>query len=98
MLDSQLSLMENPAMRYLASGVVPGPMGGRHATITPFAIFETADKPIVIANIAGYWTPLATYQFRVDVTPADVSSASFCGLSNSSFNACNGFRTCDCII
>jgi CoA:oxalate CoA-transferase len=24
-------------------------MGGRHATITPFAIFETADKPIVIA-------------------------------------------------
>jgi CoA:oxalate CoA-transferase len=49
MLDCQLALMENPAMRYLASGVVPGPMGGRHATITPFAIFETADKPIVIA-------------------------------------------------
>jgi CoA:oxalate CoA-transferase len=49
MLDCQLSLMENPAMRYLASGTVPGPMGGRHATITPFAIFETADKPIVIA-------------------------------------------------
>jgi len=49
MLDCQLSLMENPAMRYLASGTVPGPMGGRHATITPFAIFETADHPIVIA-------------------------------------------------
>ena len=49
MLDCQLSLMENPAMRYLATGTVPGPMGGRHATITPFAIFETADKPIVIA-------------------------------------------------
>ncbi len=49
MLDCQLSLMENPAMRYLATGVVPGPMGGRHATITPFAIFETADKPVVIA-------------------------------------------------
>jgi CoA:oxalate CoA-transferase len=49
MLDCQLSLMENPAMRYMATGVVPGPMGGRHATITPFAIFETADKPIVIA-------------------------------------------------
>jgi len=45
MLDCQLSLMENPAMRYLASGTVPGPMGGRHATITPFAIFETADQP-----------------------------------------------------
>jgi CoA:oxalate CoA-transferase len=49
MLDCQLSLMENPAMRYMATGVVPGPMGGRHATITPFAIFQTADKPIVIA-------------------------------------------------
>jgi CoA:oxalate CoA-transferase len=49
MFDCQLSLMENPAMRYLATGVVPGPMGGRHATITPFAIFETADKPVVIA-------------------------------------------------
>jgi CoA:oxalate CoA-transferase len=49
MLDCQLSLMENPAMRYLAGGEVPGPMGGRHATITPFAIFETAGKPIVIA-------------------------------------------------
>jgi CoA:oxalate CoA-transferase len=49
MLDCQLSLMENPAMRYLATGNVPGPMGGRHATITPFAIFETADHPIVIA-------------------------------------------------
>ena len=49
MLDCQLSLMENPAMRYLATGDVPGPMGGRHATITPFAIFEASDKPIVIA-------------------------------------------------
>jgi CoA:oxalate CoA-transferase len=49
MLDCQLSLMENPAMRYLATGTVPGPMGGRHATITPFAIFRTADQPIVIA-------------------------------------------------
>ena len=49
MFDCQLSLMENPAMRYMATGVVPGPMGGRHATITPFAIFETADKPVVIA-------------------------------------------------
>jgi CoA:oxalate CoA-transferase len=49
MLDCQLSLMENPATRYFATGTVPGPMGGRHATITPFAIFETADKPVVIA-------------------------------------------------
>ncbi len=49
MLDCQLSLMENPAMRYLATGIVPGPMGGRHATITPFAIFQTKDRPVIIA-------------------------------------------------
>ncbi len=49
MLDCQLSLMENPAMRYLATGVVPGPMGGRHATITPFAIFQAKDRPVIIA-------------------------------------------------
>jgi CoA:oxalate CoA-transferase len=49
MLDCQLSLMENPAMRYLATGVVPGPMGGRHATITPFAIFQAQDRPMIIA-------------------------------------------------
>ncbi len=49
MFDCQLSLMENPAMRYLATGVVPGPMGGRHATITPFAIFQAQDHPIIIA-------------------------------------------------
>ncbi|MBI3504719.1 MAG: CoA transferase [Proteobacteria bacterium] len=49
MLDCQLSLMENPAARYLNTGKVPGPMGGRHASITPFGIFPTADKQIIIA-------------------------------------------------
>jgi CoA:oxalate CoA-transferase len=49
MLDCQLSLMENPAARYLNTGKVPGPMGGRHASITPFGIFPTRDKQIIIA-------------------------------------------------
>lgn len=49
MLDCQLALMENPAARYLNTGKVPGPMGGRHASITPFGIFQTADQPIIIA-------------------------------------------------
>lgn len=49
MLDCQLSLMENPAARYLNTGSVPGPMGGRHASITPFGIFPTADRQIIIA-------------------------------------------------
>ncbi|MGO9135362.1 MAG: CaiB/BaiF CoA transferase family protein [Methylovirgula sp.] len=49
MFDCQLSLMENPAMRYLATHEVPGKLGGRHSSISPFAIFATADAPIVIA-------------------------------------------------
>ncbi|MBI1244157.1 MAG: CoA transferase [Alphaproteobacteria bacterium] len=49
MLDCQLSLMENPAARYLNTGSVPGPMGGRHASITPFGIFPTGDRQIIIA-------------------------------------------------
>jgi CoA:oxalate CoA-transferase len=49
MLDCQVALMENPAARYLNTGSVPGPMGGRHASITPFGIFPTADRPIIIA-------------------------------------------------
>jgi CoA:oxalate CoA-transferase len=67
MLDCQLSLMENPAMRYLATGQVPGPMGGRHATITPFAIFRTADQPIVIAaGNDGLFKKLCTALGRPD--------------------------------
>ncbi len=49
MLDCQLALMENPAMRFLATHEVPGPLGGRHASISPFAIFAAADAPIIIA-------------------------------------------------
>jgi CoA:oxalate CoA-transferase len=49
MLDCQLSLMENPAMRFLATQEVPGPIGGKHPTIAPFAIFSAGDAPIVIA-------------------------------------------------
>lgn len=49
MFDCQLSLMENPAMRFLATQEMPQKLGGRHATISPFAIFQTADVPMIIA-------------------------------------------------
>lgn len=49
MLDCQVAILENAIARYAATGVVPGPIGGRHPSITPFAVFEAADGWFVIA-------------------------------------------------
>jgi CoA:oxalate CoA-transferase len=49
MLDSQVALLENAIARFGATGEVPGPVGSRHPSITPFGAFATADDPIVIA-------------------------------------------------
>jgi CoA:oxalate CoA-transferase len=49
MLDSQVAILENAIPRYMASGVVPGPLGSRHPTITPFEAFATKDKHIIVA-------------------------------------------------
>jgi CoA:oxalate CoA-transferase len=49
MLDSQVAILENAIARHLTTGEVPGPIGARHPSITPFAAFETADAPLVIA-------------------------------------------------
>ena len=35
MLDSQVTLMENPIGRYFATGAVPAPIGSRHAAAAP---------------------------------------------------------------
>ena len=49
MFDCQLALLENAIMRYTVEGEVPGPLGARHPTITPFQAFSTADGAIIIA-------------------------------------------------
>ena len=49
MLDSQVALLENAIARYVTSGQVPGPIGSRHPSITPFGAFETQRGLIVIA-------------------------------------------------
>lgn len=49
MLDCQIAILENAIARYAVSGVAPGPLGARHPSITPFAAFATADRPIIIA-------------------------------------------------
>ena len=49
MFDCQLALLENAIMRYTVDGKIPGPLGARHPTITPFQAFPTSDGTIIIA-------------------------------------------------
>jgi CoA:oxalate CoA-transferase len=49
MLDGQLAILESAIMRYAATGQVPGPLGNRHPSITPFEPYAAADRPLVIA-------------------------------------------------
>ena len=52
MLDSQVTLMENPIGRYFATGAVPEPIGSRHAAAAPFQTFRTADGYVVVALLS----------------------------------------------
>jgi CoA:oxalate CoA-transferase len=49
MLDGQLAILESAIMRHAATGQVPGPLGNRHPSITPFEPYAAADRPLVIA-------------------------------------------------
>ena len=43
MLDCQVAWLEDALARYSATGKVPGPIGSRHPSITPFQHFRAAD-------------------------------------------------------
>ncbi len=49
MFDCQLALLENAIMRYTVTGQIPGPLGARHPSITPFEAFATADGSMIVA-------------------------------------------------
>jgi len=49
MLDCQVAILENAVARYAALGEVPGPLGARHPSITPFAAYQAADGYMIIA-------------------------------------------------
>ncbi len=53
MLDCQLAIQENAFGRYFATGEVPGPLGTRHPSATPFQAFPTEDGYIVVALAFG---------------------------------------------
>ncbi|MFQ5760049.1 MAG: CaiB/BaiF CoA transferase family protein, partial [Acidiferrobacterales bacterium] len=49
MLACQWACLENAFARYLNAGIVAKPIGSRHPSITPFEVYPTADRDIVIA-------------------------------------------------
>jgi len=48
MLDCQLAILENAIARYVVTGEVPGPLGTRHPSITPFAAFPSEDGYVLV--------------------------------------------------
>jgi CoA:oxalate CoA-transferase len=59
LFDCQLALLENAIMRYATSGEIPGPLGARHPSITPFEAFKAKDGDIIIAaGNDGLWVKL----------------------------------------
>lgn len=68
LFDCQLALLENAIMRYTTSGEIPGPLGARHPSITPFEAFATADGHIIIAaGNDGLFVKLAQELQRPDL-------------------------------
>jgi CoA:oxalate CoA-transferase len=68
LFDCQLAILENAIMRYTTTGEVPGPLGARHPSITPFEAFSTKDGNIIIAaGNDGLWVKLAQVLERPDL-------------------------------
>jgi CoA:oxalate CoA-transferase len=68
LFDCQLALLENAIMRYTTTGEIPGPMGARHPSITPFEAFATQDGNLIIAaGNDGLWVKLTEALGRPDL-------------------------------
>ena len=49
LLDTQVGVLANQAMNYLASGVAPHRLGNAHPNIVPYQVFAAADGHVVVA-------------------------------------------------
>ncbi|GAV25694.1 CoA transferase [Carboxydothermus islandicus] len=49
MLDCQIAILENAIARYAVNREVPGPLGTRHPSITPFQAYPTQDGYVIVA-------------------------------------------------
>jgi CoA:oxalate CoA-transferase len=78
MFDCQIALLENAVMRYQVEREIPGPLGARHPTITPFQAFRTGDGFLIIAaGNDGLWLKTCEALGRTDMAgdPAYKSNA-----------------------
>jgi len=68
LLDCQIALLENAVMRHTVTGEIPGPLGARHPSITPFEAFATSDGSIIVAaGNDGLWLKLCEAVQRPDL-------------------------------
>jgi len=49
LLDTQVGILANQGMNYLATGVVPGRIGNAHPNIVPYQPFKTKDGDVILA-------------------------------------------------
>ena len=49
LLDSQVGVLANQAMNYLATGISPVRMGNAHPNIVPYQVFAVADGHVIVA-------------------------------------------------
>jgi crotonobetainyl-CoA:carnitine CoA-transferase CaiB-like acyl-CoA transferase len=49
LLDTQVGVLANQAMNYLASGVSPRRMGNAHPNIVPYQVFPVSDGHVIVA-------------------------------------------------
>jgi crotonobetainyl-CoA:carnitine CoA-transferase CaiB-like acyl-CoA transferase len=50
LLDTQVSVLANQALNYLASGHTPRRMGNAHPNLVPYQVFQAADGPLIVAT------------------------------------------------
>lgn len=68
MMDCQVAILENAVARYVTTGVIPGPLGNRHPSITPFSSFTAKDGSVIIgAGNDRLWTKLCNTMNRPDL-------------------------------
>jgi CoA:oxalate CoA-transferase len=61
MLDCQIAILENAIARYFATGQIPGPIGARHPSITPFEAYKAKDGHLIVdAGNDGLFGKLCT--------------------------------------
>jgi crotonobetainyl-CoA:carnitine CoA-transferase CaiB-like acyl-CoA transferase len=49
LLDTQVAVLANQALNYLASGTAPTRLGNAHPNIVPYQVFATKDRDVIVA-------------------------------------------------